>query len=177
MSTRFPAALIAAQIGRILRAWGMSAAHIAPTLKVMLEADLRGIDSHGLTMMQLYSDQLRAGKLNMRPEIRVLRETAVSALIDGGGGLGHAPSVMAMELAISKAGESGMAAVSVRNSNHYGAAGVYASMASAAGLIGISTTAVFSASVVPTFARPPMFGTNPIAFSAPARRNRAFLLD
>jgi LDH2 family malate/lactate/ureidoglycolate dehydrogenase len=151
--------------------------HIVATVEVMLGADLSGIDSHGVNMMTLY-DQLRtAGKITMTPEVRVVRENAATALIDAGGGLGHFPSVTAMRLAIAKAKAAGTGAVAVRNSHHYGAAGVYARMAAEAGLIGLSTTATFSPAIVPTFGAEAVFGTNPIAFAAPTRRNPPFLLD
>jgi LDH2 family malate/lactate/ureidoglycolate dehydrogenase len=82
-----------------------------------------------------------------------------------------------MDLAVEKARAFGIGAVGVRNSNHFGAAGVYALRAAERGLIGLSTTAVFKASIVPTYGREARFGTNPIAFAAPAGRNRPFLLD
>lgn len=80
-------------------------------------------------------------------------------------------------MAIAKGKSAGLAAVTVRNSNHYGAAGIYASMAAKAGLIGISTSAVHKAAIVPTFGTRAMFGTNPLAFAAPASANRPFVLD
>jgi LDH2 family malate/lactate/ureidoglycolate dehydrogenase len=82
-----------------------------------------------------------------------------------------------MDLAIDKARIFGVGAVAVRNSNHFGAAGVYALRAAEQGLVGIATTAVFRPSIVPTHGREARFGTNPIAFAAPARRNLPFLLD
>ncbi len=174
---RVPAETLRRQLESIFAAWGMPAAVREPTVAVMVETDLRGIDSHGIAMMPLYS-QLRAdGKMIVNPDIRVLRESPVTGLIDGGGGLGHAPSVRAMELAIAKAKVAGIGAVGVYNSNHYGAAGIYALRAAEQGLIGLTTTNVWKASVVPTRSAAAMFGTNPIAFAAPARRNPPFVLD
>jgi LDH2 family malate/lactate/ureidoglycolate dehydrogenase len=172
-----PADRLGAQLAAIFRAWGMPEPFIADTVEIMLWADLAGIDSHGAAMMPLY-DQFRGeGKIVAAPEIRTVRETATTALIDGGNGLGHVPSKRAMQLAIGKAKLVGMGAVAVRGSNHYGAAGAYAMMAAEAGLIGISTTAVHTPSVVPLWGADATFGTNPIAFAAPARRNKPFLLD
>ncbi len=173
----YPAKTIRRQLESIFAAWGMPAEHITASVEVMVETDLRGIDSHGIAMMPLYS-QLRAeGRLTMAPDIRIVRESAVTALIDAGGGLGHAPSIRAMDLAISKAAGAGLAAVAVRNSNHYGAAGIYALRAAEQGLIGLATTNVWKPSVVPTRSAQAMFGTNPIAFAAPAKRNPPFVLD
>ena len=169
--------LLGRQLASVFRAWGMSEAHVAVTIEAMLAADLSGIDSHGVAMMPLYAQLRAAGKLDLAPEIKVVRETATAAVIDGGGGLGHVPATRAMHLAIAKARQAGMAIATVRNSNHFGAAGVYALMAAEAGLIGLAMTNVHNSSVVPTFAADPMFGTNPIAFAAPTRRNKPYLFD
>jgi LDH2 family malate/lactate/ureidoglycolate dehydrogenase len=106
-----------------------------------------------------------------------VRETAVTALLDGDAGLGHVSAVMGMELAIEKARANGVGVVSVRNSTHFGAAGYYAAMASARGLLGLVTCTTRGNPVLPTRSAVPVLGTNPIAFSAPTRRNQPFLLD
>ncbi|MBX6367452.1 MAG: Ldh family oxidoreductase [Rhodospirillales bacterium] len=178
MDTRpVPAERLGAQLGAILRAWGMPEPQIADTVEIMLWADLAGIDSHGAAMMPLYAQFRDEGKIVLAPEIRIVRESPTTAVIDGGFGLGHVPGKRAMLLAIAKAKMVGIGAVAVRASNHYGAAGAYAMMAAEEGLIGISTTAVHTPSVVPLWGADPAFGTNPIAFAAPARRNKPFLLD
>ncbi|HVJ53402.1 MAG TPA: Ldh family oxidoreductase [Aliidongia sp.] len=172
-----PAELLERQLCNIFTAWGMPAPMIATTLEIMLWADLSGIDSHGAGMMSHYRRLVDAGMVSMQPEIKVVRENAVTALVDGGGGLGHVPSVTATDLACDKAAQSGIGVVAVRNSNHYGAAGAYADRAAGRGLIGISMTAVSRPAVVPLWGADAMFGTNPIAFAAPAGRNPPFLLD
>ena len=165
------------QVQEILRAWGMSAEHARITAERLRHADMRGIDSHGVALMPLYA-QLRAeGRIEFRPEIGIVRESPVIALIDGGHSLGQVPSTQAMQLAIDKCRRAGLAAVAVRNSNHYGAAGAYALMAAEAGLIGLAFTSVWNAAIVPTFGADPMFGTNPIAFAAPGGRHPVFYLD
>jgi LDH2 family malate/lactate/ureidoglycolate dehydrogenase len=168
---------LAAQIDAILRAWGMSAEHASITVEHMLYADLRGIESHGCSMLRDYHRRFAEGSLTATPTIEVVRESPTTALVDGGGGLGHVPGDTAMKLAIAKCRVAGLAAVAVRNSGHYGAAGVYASMAAEAGLIGIATTNTRRPSVVPTFGVEAALGTNPIAFAAPAARNPSFVLD
>jgi LDH2 family malate/lactate/ureidoglycolate dehydrogenase len=174
---RVTQAIVRAQIKTILNAWGMPQDAITPTVEVMVETDLRGIDSHGIAMLPLYNQIRRQGKIEMRPNIEVVKDAGVLALIDAGGGLGHAAASQAMTLAIDKAKAQGMAAVGVRNSNHYGAAGAYALMAARAGLIGICMTNAGSRAIVPTRAKEPVFGTNPLAFAAPAGRNDPFVLD
>jgi LDH2 family malate/lactate/ureidoglycolate dehydrogenase len=174
---RFSVELLSRQTAAILSAWGMPAEIVDVTVRVMIAADLRGIDTHGIATLSLYDDFRRWGKLTFNPQVKVVRDSPVTALMDGGGGLGHYPGVKAMELAIQKCAAVGVGVVAVRNSNHYGAAGVYALQAVERGFIGVSTTGVWRPGVVPTFGAAPMFGTNPIAFAAPARRNPPFCLD
>ncbi|HWK45857.1 MAG TPA: Ldh family oxidoreductase [Stellaceae bacterium] len=172
-----PVERLGRQLTAIYQAWGMPAALITPTVDIMLAADTSGIDSHGASMMFLYERLREAGNITMTPRIEVIHDTPVAAVVDGGQGLGHAPSVRATHLAIDKAKALGVGIVTVRNSNHYGAAGAYALMMAKAGLIGVSMTAVAKPTVVPQAGKVAMFGTNPIAFAAPARRNPPFLLD
>ena len=172
-----PAPLLRRQLVALFEAWGLTSEDAAITADVLTRADLMGIDSHGVTLIPLYDELIRSGKLAAGADIRVTRSFGATAVIDGGGGFGQVPSVRAMDLAIERARAFGIGAVGVRNSNHYGAAGVYAIRAAEAGLIGLSTTAVYKPSIVPTFGREPRLGTNPIAFAAPARNGKPFLLD
>jgi LDH2 family malate/lactate/ureidoglycolate dehydrogenase len=174
---RIAAATIGAQLDAVFQAWGMPETSRRPTVEIMVETDLRGIDSHGLAMLPLYARLKEQGVLNVAPEIRVVNERPVTALIDADGGLGHAPAAKAMEMAIDKAKAAGLAAVAVRNSAHFGAAGAYAIMAAREGLIGMAVTNGKTPGVVPTRAKRPMFATNPIAFAAPAGVNEPFVLD
>ena len=177
MSTSFPAETCRAQILSVLTAWGMDPESVRVTAEVMVETDLSGVDSHGISMLMDYDESRAKGRLNLKARPRVVRESPVTALLDADAGLGHPASVMAMELAIRKAKAAGVGVVAVRNSHHFGAAGYYAAMASKAGLVGMVTSATRTIGVVPTRAAVPVLGTNPIAFAAPAKRNRAFLLD
>ena len=169
--------LLRRQIATIFSAWGMPNDHIDTTVELMVEADLRGIDSHGIGMLPTYDENRKTGRMNLHPDIRVLRDLPVLTLIDADHSIGHVPARMAMEIAIEKCAEHGVAASVVRNSNHFGAAGVYSTMALERGFIGMATTGTTQRSVVPTFGREPMFSTNPIAFAAPTRRNEPFSLD
>jgi LDH2 family malate/lactate/ureidoglycolate dehydrogenase len=174
---RVPAQRIREQLVSVLRAWGMSEAPAATTAGMMLETDLRGVDSHGISMLPTYDREFRAGRLNMRPQFKSLREGPSMALIDADASLGHPVSVHAMTLAVDKCRESAVAVVSVVNSHHFGAAGCYARLAAERGVIGMVTSATRGVSMVPTFAAEPVMGTNPLAFAAPARRNPPFQLD
>ena len=134
---------------------------------VVILADLYGIRSHGVQRLIRYHKSIVNGcvKVDAKPEI--VFETPVSAVIDGHDGMGQLVSVFAMRLAIEKAGRTGMAFVSVRNSNHFGIAGYYTKMACDAGMIGISCTNSESI-MVHTGAREAILGSNPLSFAMPA---------
>ena len=144
---------------------------------VLVRADLRGVESHGINNLHHYVDGLRAGRLNPRPQISVIRESSGTALIDGDGGLGLVVGVKAMELCIAKAKELGLAAVTVRRSRHYGIASYYSLMCLPHDMIGVSLTNGPEAAVVPTFGRQPMTSTNPISVVVPTNREPPFELD
>jgi LDH2 family malate/lactate/ureidoglycolate dehydrogenase len=172
-----PAATIRRQIEVVLAAWRMPPDVIRIAADVMVDTDLAGIDSHGISMLMLYEEALGLEQLNPSPRPRIVRQSPVTALIDGDAGLGHVSAVMGMELAIEKAKASGVGVVSVYNSTHFGAAGYYAAMASRVGLLGMVTCTTRGNPVLPTRSAIPVLGTNPIAFAAPTRRNLPFLLD
>lgn len=165
------------QVTRLLRAWGMSEPIALVTANVMSYADLHGIDSHGVLMLPLYDEFRRDGRLSLCAEPALIRDRGATCLWDGGGGLGHYPSTLAMDMAISKARTFGIGMSSVRGSHHYGAAGAYAMRAAEQGLVGLSTSAVYRPGIVPTGGCVPMLGTNPIAFAAPGGTRPPFCLD
>jgi len=146
------------------------------TAKVLVEADLRGIDSHGVARMSRYVSGIQQGMMRPRAKPRVVHETGSTATIDADAGLGQPVSFKAMQLAMSKAHEHSLGFVAVRNSNHFGIAGFYAMMALAEDMIGICTTNT-EVLVVPTFARNAVLGTNPIAIAVPAGKERPYVLD
>jgi len=128
-------------------------------------------------MIPGYDRLRRQGRANMQAKPRIVKETAVSALVDGDGGLGHVPAKFAMQVAIRKAKESGMAIAAVRNSAHFGATGYYTLMAAKEGLIGMACTSASSIQVAPTFGKEAKLGTDPWSFAAPSADGRPFLLD
>jgi len=174
---RVTAPQLADQLARIFGSWGMPEAHVATTVERILYADLRGIDSHGACMLPFYQRLWHDGVLNPNPTIAVVQQTASTALVDGGGGLGHVAATFAMTRAIDLALAGGVGVVAVRNSGHFGAAGAYAAMAAERGLIGLTTCSTLTPAVVPTFGRQARLGTNPLALAAPAARHAPFLLD
>lgn len=134
---------------------------------VLLLSDLYGIESHGMQRVARYHNGIKKGLIKIDAKPEVVFETPVSAVIEGNDGMGQLLSHYAMSMAIEKAKKSGIAIVSVRNSNHFGIAGYYAKMACDEGLIGMAMTNS-EAIMVPTFARKAMLGSNPIAFAMPA---------
>ncbi|MBP3381682.1 MAG: Ldh family oxidoreductase, partial [Clostridia bacterium] len=135
---------------------------------VLLLSDLYGIESHGMQRLARYHKGIEKGLIKVDAKPEVVFETPVSAVIEGNDGMGQLISHKAMSIAIEKAKKTGMAVVTVRNSNHFGIAGFYAKMACDAGLIGMAMTNS-EAIMVPTFGRLAMLGSNPIAVAMPAQ--------
>jgi L-2-hydroxycarboxylate dehydrogenase (NAD+) len=144
--------------------------------KVLISADLRGIDSHGVARLSGYIRLWESGRINAKPNVRVEYETPSTAVVDGDAGLGLVVAPFAMQVAIDKAKQVGTGWVSVKNSNHFGIAGYHAMMALDHDMIGIAMTNA-SALVAPTFSIERMLGTNPIAVAIPAGNQPAFLAD
>lgn len=176
-AVRFDCATVRKQIALILSAWGMPDDQVVVTADIMTESDTYGIDSHGISMLMFYEKLVTSGALNLKAQPQVIKSSAVTALIDGDAGLGHPVSTMAMNLAVAKCHQEGIGVVSVFNSHHFGAAGYYAKMAADTGAIGMVTSSARGVFVTPTFAKEAALGTNPIAFAAPSRTGRPFLLD
>ena len=144
---------------------------------VLIESDKRGIDSHGIGRLKpIYIDRIQAGILNPVTKIDVVKDDKTTAVLDGNNGMGHVVSHKAMEMAIAKAKEYGMGMVAVTNSTHYGIAGYYATMATQAGMIGITGTNA-RPSIAPTFGVENMLGTNPLTFGMPTDEEFPFVLD
>lgn len=143
---------------------------------VLLSADLRGIESHGIARLKMYLDRIRDGIISPTANFEIVRESPGCAVVDGHHSLGLVIAQKAMKIAIEKAKKTGISAVAVRNSSHFGIAGYYAQMAVKENMAGIAVTNARPA-VAPTFGRELMFGTNPIAFGAPTDEECPFLLD
>jgi L-2-hydroxycarboxylate dehydrogenase (NAD+) len=143
---------------------------------VLLSADLRGVDSHGVARLSGYVRLWEKGRINAKPNIKVVYETPSTAVVDGDGGLGLVVAPFAMDVAIAKAKNVGTGWVSVKNSNHYGIAGYHAMMALEHDMIGISLTNA-SPLVSPTFSKERMLGTNPISVAIPANEQPPFVAD
>ena len=143
---------------------------------VLLSADLRGVDSHGVARLMGYLRLYEKNRINPHPQLSVVHETPSTAVVDGDAGLGLVAGPYAMRLAIEKAKNVGTGWVAVKNSNHYGIAGYHAMMALEADCIGISMTNA-SPLVAPTYSKERLLGTNPIAIAVPAGDEPPFVAD
>lgn len=143
---------------------------------VLLSADLRGVDSHGVARLVGYLRLYEKNRINPHPQLSVVHETPSTAVVDGDAGLGLVAGPYAMRLAIEKAKNVGTGWVAVKNSNHYGIAGYHAMMALEADCIGISMTNA-SPLVAPTYSKERLLGTNPIAVAVPAGDEPPFVAD
>ncbi|MEY4054645.1 MAG: hypothetical protein RL034_1563 [Bacteroidota bacterium] len=160
----------------VFLAMGCSAKDATTATRVLIAADLRGIDSHGVARLSGYVRLWEAGRINATPNLSIVHETPSTAVVDGDAGLGLVVAPYAMQIAIDKAKQVGTGWVSVKNSNHFGIAGYHAMMALEHDMIGMAMTNA-SALVAPTFSSEKMLGTNPIAVAIPAGNEPAFVAD
>jgi LDH2 family malate/lactate/ureidoglycolate dehydrogenase len=144
--------------------------------EVLLSADLRGIDSHGVARLSGYVRLWEKERINAKPDIKVVHETPSTAVVDGDRGLGLVVAPRAMKVVLEKAKNVGTGWVSIKNSNHFGIAGYHAMMALEHQMIGMAMTNA-SPLVAPTFSLDRLLGTNPIAVAVPAKNEPAFVAD
>jgi LDH2 family malate/lactate/ureidoglycolate dehydrogenase len=142
----------------------------------LLSADVRGVDSHGIARLSGYIRLWEVKRINAIPAIKIVYETPSTAVVDGDAGLGLVVAPQAMQVAIRKAKKAGTGWVSVKNSNHFGIAGIHAMMALEHDMIDIAMTNA-SPLVAPTFSIERLLGTNPIAVAIPAGNEPAFIAD
>lgn len=152
---------------KAFQGYGFSEKESGQITEVLLDADLSGIESHGVQRLIRYHKEITGGLVDVKAVPEIIKETPISATVEGHDAMGQLLGVQAMEKAIKKAKTEGIGMVAVRNSNHYGIAAYYTKMAAKEGLIGICMTNT-EAIMVPTFGRQAMLGTNPIAFAMPA---------
>lgn len=160
----------------VLETYDIPHDHAALTADALVTADLYGIDSHGVARLGFYTHKIAHDLVNPDPHPKIVEEHAAGCLVDGDNGLGPVGAQLATDWCIERAKESVVACATVRRSNHYGIAGYWALQAVDHGMLGISMTNATSL-VAPTFGATTMFGTNPIAFAAPAGDERPYLFD
>lgn len=154
----------------------MSEADAALAADVLLSADLRGIDSHGVARLSGYVRLWEAKRANMNPAWKIIHETPSTATIDADGGLGLTVAPKAMKIAIEKAKNVGTGWVAIQHSNHFGIAAYHAMMALEHDMIGIAMTNA-SPLVAPTHSKERMLGTNPMCYVFPANKHQPVVVD
>ena len=160
----------------IFTAIGCSTAHATLAADVLLAADLRGIDSHGVARLIGYVRLWEKKRINPTPNITIVHETPTTATIDGDAGLGLIVAPFAMQVALEKAEKYGSAWIAIRNSNHFGIAGYHAMKAVEKDMIGFAMTNA-TPLVAPTFSNERMLGTNPMCYAFPAGKYPPVVMD
>jgi LDH2 family malate/lactate/ureidoglycolate dehydrogenase len=162
---------------RCLQAVGVPAADAETVADNLTDSHLRGVDSHGVTrLIEVYVEQVEAGIINPRPDMRLVEDSTALGLLDADNGLGAVAGTRAMRLCIEKAREVGAAWVGVRNSNHFGACAYYTNQMAAHGLVGIGMTNA-PPTMAPWGGIEPYFGTNPLGVSFPTRSGTPISVD
>lgn len=161
---------------KVFESMGCNEKDAALAAEVLLSADLRGIDSHGVARLSGYVRLWEVKRINACPEMKIVHETPSTAVVDGDSGLGLVVAPFAMQVAIEKAKKAGTGWVSVQSSNHFGIAGYHAMMALQHDMIGIAMTNA-SPLVAPTFSKERLLGTNPICVAIPAGEEPPFVSD
>lgn len=160
----------------VLVKMGFTRADSEQCAKVFLAAEIRGFATHGVIRLGDYYKLWEAGRINIKPIVKIVHETPSTAVVDGDGTIGMIPAKFSMELAINKAKQVGTGWVATKNSCNFGIAGYYAMMALEHDMIGITMTNA-SPLVAPTFSAEGMLGTNPIAVAIPAKTQPPFVAD
>ena len=177
IEVRVPADAMRATVLDIFTALGMPEADARQATDVLLYADVRGIDSHGVSnMLRVYVERIRDGSINLQPKWRITREAGAVCTLDSDGAHGGVIGPEAMRMAIERADKFGIGAVAVLNGGHFGAAAYHAAMALEHDMIGIAMTAG-GVAMAPTFGAEKLLGLNPLGIAVPSRSEIPFIFD
>lgn len=172
---RFSADVLRTYCRDVLAASGVDADCAFAVADMLVDADLTGISTHGVSRMAIYMERMEKGVMSRKNNIQITKESPSAVVIDGGNTLGAATAKFAMETCIRKARETGCCFAAVHGSNHFGAAGYYTKMAAAQDMIGFACTNL-TGKIAPFGSAEPFTGTNPISICAPSN-GLPFLLD
>ena len=161
---------------RVLEHLGYPPPHAEITAEVLVEADARGVPSHGVARLEFYEKNIKGGFAVPAAEPKIVHETPLSLVVDGNNGVGPYVSNFTMKRCIEKAAKTGAGFGAVRNSNHFGMAGLWAEKAAAKNQIGMAFTNTRICSI-PTFGRQRILGTNPLCFAIPQEGRTPFMVD
>ncbi len=160
----------------VFKALGVPDEDAEITTDVLLAANKRGINSHGVARLKRYVGYIKDGKMTPKTELTISKDTKVSISASANNGIGQVASYRVMNMVIDKAKESGLCFATVKDSNHFGIAGYYSMMALKDDLIGLCMTNS-APLVLPTFGKQVILGTNPLSIAAPTKGERPFVLD
>ncbi len=160
----------------LLIQYGMSSSDALVLAQSLVTADMRGVKSHGVIRIQLYLDQIRTGSINVNARLCLLKETATTAVLDGDNGSGQVISQKAVALARDKAQKSGLSFVTVRRSNHFGAAGYWSQLLAGEDMIGFAATNTQPVLAAPA-GKTAILGNNPFSVAIPSGKHAGFCLD
>jgi LDH2 family malate/lactate/ureidoglycolate dehydrogenase len=173
----YPADRLRGWTRQVFQKVGVSSEDAELVTDSLIEANLRGVDTHGITrVLNVYIKRIQVGVMSPRTDIEVVRENASTAMLDCKNSIGQVGAARATRMAIEKAKRTGVGFTAVTHSNHYGAAAYYAMMGLDQGMIGFTCTNA-PATVAPWGGRTPMLGTNPIAYAVPAGEEQAMVVD
>lgn len=167
---------LATLVTDLFKASGLESGAAATAAKILVDADLRGVWSHGVARVPMYRERIRKGVAKARPDIKVTKVAPAAALVDGDDGLGLVVAPRAMQVAIDLARESGIGMAGVRRSGHFGTSAYYLQQATQAGCIALTFT-TSSPALAPWGGAKAFLGTSPFGFAAPTTDDRTFLID
>ena len=159
----------------ILKKHGVESQCAQTVAHCLVDADLCGISTHGVSRLAIYLERLDAGVVSKENRITIERESPAALVVNAGNSLGMPAAKFTMEKCIEKAREAGCCFATVKNSNHFGAAAYYTRLAAEQGMVGICA-ANLTSKIAPYGASEPYMGTNPISIASPGEEG-AVVLD
>ena len=172
---RFSVSYLKYYCERLMTARGVDPDCAAAVADMLLDAELTGVSTHGVSRLAIYLERVEKGLVSKHNGVKITRESPSAVSIDAGNSLGAVGATFAMETCVRKARETGCCFAAVKNSNHFGAAAYYTRMAARAGMIGFCCTNL-TAKVAPYGAAEPFMGTDPISVAVPSEGD-AVVLD
>jgi LDH2 family malate/lactate/ureidoglycolate dehydrogenase len=161
---------------QVFQAAGVPEDDAAAVTENLIEGDLRGLGSHGISRVYVYCDRIRNGWVNKNPNVRILHDTPALLHLDGDNGLGAVVGTRAMAMCLDRASETGSAACSVQKGNHFGIASFYTMQAVRRDMIGLAAQNN-PPNMAPWGGMTAMIGTNPFSIAVPAGRHRPMVMD
>lgn len=175
-NTTYSAEVLKGFSSKVFQKLGFSEENAGIISDILIAADLRGINSHGVARLPIYAKRIQKNLINTKANIKAIRENATSAILDADNSMGHVVAYQGMKLCIEKAQKVGIGAVGVRSSNHFGINAYYTMMAAQENLIGMTFTNT-SPLMAPFGGREALLGSNPLSIAIPAGKEPTMVVD